>query len=43
MTYLIIKKIRFKSEFSTPSYQVETTTDNLALANKKTSGIKFIK
>ena len=42
MTYLIIKKFDLKSEFSTPSYQVETTTDNLALANKKLVALNLL-
>ena len=42
MTYLIIKKFDLKSEFSTPSYHVETTTDNLALANKKLVALNLL-
>ena len=42
MKYLIIKKFDLKSEFSTPSYQVETTTDNLALANKKLVALNLL-
>jgi len=42
MTYLIIKKLDLKSEFSKPSYHVETTTDNLALANKKLVALNLL-
>ena len=36
MKYLIIKnKLDLKSEYSTPSYHVETYTEDLTLANKK--------
>jgi len=42
MTYLIIKKFDLKSEFSKPSYDVETTTDNLALANKKLVALNLL-
>ena len=42
MKYLIIKKFDLKSEFSKPSNQVETTTDNLALANKKLVALNLL-
>ena len=42
MTYLIIKKFDLKSEFSKPSYQVEITTDNLVLANKKLVALNLL-
>ena len=42
MTYLIIRKFDLKSKFSKPSYNVETATDNLALANKKLVALNLL-
>jgi len=42
MTYLIIKKFDLKSEYSTPSYGVETYTDDLTLANKKLVALNLL-
>jgi len=42
MTYLIIRKFDLKSKFSKPSYNVETSTDNLALANKKLVALNLL-
>ena len=42
MTYLIIRKFDLKSKFSKPSYNVETETDNLALANKKLVALNLL-
>ncbi len=42
MTYLIIKKFDLKSEYSTPSYHVETSSSDLALANKKLVALNLL-
>ena len=42
MTYLIIRKFDLKNEFSTPSYHVETSSNDLALANKKLVALNLL-
>ena len=42
MTYLIIKKFDFKSEYVKPSYTIVATTDNLSLANKKLVALNLL-
>ena len=42
MTYLIIKKFDLKSEYSKPTYGVETYTDDLTLANKKLVALNLL-
>ena len=42
MTYLIIRKFDLKSEYSTPSYNVETYTEDLTLANKKLVALNLL-
>lgn len=42
MTYLIIKKFDLKSEYSKPSYDVETYTNDLKLANQKLVALNLL-
>ena len=42
MIYLIIKKFDLKSEYSTPSYHVETYTNDSTLANKKLVALNLL-
>ena len=42
MKYLIIKKFHIKGSTIKPSYNVETATDSLALANKKLVALNLL-
>lgn len=42
MTYLIIRKFDLKNEYSTPNYHVETSSNDLALANKKLVALNLL-
>ena len=42
MTYLIIKKFDLKSEYSKPTYGVETYTNDLKLANQKLVALNLL-